>query len=119
MKVREPNGNDFDAITERCATCDGHWRHYPGCRLYAENEVAPRFTPEEAETVVLCLQNHIGRLASALKDAWGADRQWDINQLVERIHHVRGTLTAMGRKDIADGYDARPSAELRKLGEKK
>jgi len=86
---------------------------------YAENETHPTFSEEEAETVVFCVQNHLGRLASALSAAWGADRSWDVEQLIQRIHHVRGVLIAMGRKDIADGYDARPSAELKKLGEAK
>ncbi len=119
MKIREPDGNEFDRTTERCSECDGHWRHYPACRLYAENETHPTLSPEEAETIVLVVRNHLGRLASSLSAAWGADRMWEAETLVERIQHVRGLLIAMGRKDIADGYDVRKPAELKYLREVK
>lgn len=29
---------EFDHDSERCLDCDGHFRHFPGCPLYREND---------------------------------------------------------------------------------
>ena len=38
--------SEFDYGTERCYDCDGHWKHFPGCPFYREDDPRNRSSLE-------------------------------------------------------------------------